>query len=307
MRRFVAFIGIGLAAVLAAHAESRLFPTDILASGEIDARFAAFHDTHSDSISARGNPGRSSVEIDAEVAQVRYGMGANWQIGLTLPYYSTAEVKTEYDRLPTVPGSTPRIHRVVRAEPRTDQPRVSRAGDAKPPAHIDTSAEGGQNPILSATYGLVTDKASPFSLSGELAVSPNTTGRVDAIYSGRLLAGWKTSGPLWLYGGLTATSSPDVAIPASQRISLGAFLGLSKSVVIVPQAAYTRFQATDALSSLDQIGFSLSANILLTPDTRLIPSIGFYRNGKMSSKDGVFQREATDNGRVLQLGIYQFF
>lgn len=273
MKKILALVGIGLAS--ACHAEDNTFPTVILSKGKVDAAFRVVSDSNSSNINFNGNPGRQWLDITAESAQIRYGLGSNWHVGARLAYRSEWIVRTDF---------------------------------SSPPARfVDTTAEGRQNPSLWASYGFINDKASPFSLSGTILVTPKTTGKQDSRYSGQLVAGWWSSDTLRLYGGYSVAAGRDSGTADTSGISVGAHKYLSETVALIPRAGYTRFRMTDTFSSGTQYEIGLSSRVRLMRNTYILPGIALYRNSSGESKDGLFRRDASSNGRALVLEFYHLF
>jgi len=275
MKKALSLVSLVIISLSNAYAEDRLFPTDILNKGEIDARLILDHDTNSSDISFKGNTGHSSLKNTTEDLQVRYGLGSSWHIGLSLPYASQSVVNTDY---------------------------------SNPPAHYSNKgAQGGQNPIIWATYGILNDKASAFSLNAEALVSPDTTGNVKTSYTGRLTSGWKTSDTLRLYAGVSATTYDDANVANTYALRGGAYMALSETLTLIPHVSYVQFASTDTYSSFGQTALGLSANVKLATNVYLIPDIVFYRNGDGQSDNGYFHREATNNGKHFSLAAYYLF
>lgn len=268
------FMTLGLAVASSnLHAENRLFPTDILNQEEVDARLSITHSTLSGNIrNSSGNFGNQSSESVSESAQIRYGLGDNWHVGAGLQYRSRAVTTTDF---------------------------------SNPPAHFaNTSLEGNQNPTLWATYGFINDKTSPLSVNGELLVSPNTTGKRGTSYTGRISTGWKSSDTLKLYGAFSASTTRDATTPNMNRIIVGAFKDISDQMTLIPHISYTRSSETDFLYPVTQHAVGLSSDILIAPDTYLIPDIVFHRIGAVDSKNGFSHGDPINNGRTLTLELY---
>ena len=275
VKKTLTVVGLLIATLSNAYAEDKLFPTDILNKGEVDIRLTLDHDTHSSDINFKGNAGQSSTKRTAENLQVRYGLGSNWHIGLALPYASQSVANTDY---------------------------------TNPPAHYSNkSAQGGQNPNIWATYGIVHDKDSAFSLNAELVISPDTTGDLKTSYTGRLTSRWKTSDGLRLYAALSGTTYDGGDLANIYAIKGGAYVALSETLTLIPHVSYAQYASTNTFSAYDQTGVGLSANVRLAPNFYLIPDIVFYRNGASHSDDGFFYRDATNNGKHLSLGAYYLF
>lgn len=279
------------------YANDKLFPTDILEQGEVDAQFSVDHFTISSNISLKGRPGiehdsegrrirtilrrvpprsgKSSLERDSEIFQVRYGLGSNWHIGVAVPYVSRSVANTDYNN---------------------------------PPAHYSNRrGEGGQNPNLWATYGLINDKEFRFSLNLELLIKPDTTGNEETSYAGRITTGWKNSDTLKFYGAFTATTFSDSTLANHYSVSVGAYKALSETLTLIPHSGYVRNESTNTMSATDQYNLGLSVNVRLTPNSCLIPDVAFYRYGESNSNDGVFHRDASNNGKAFRLSFYHLF
>lgn len=256
-----------------ADADNRLFPTDILNKGEVDARLSVGNDHHSENVIFHGNPGTQSSDLTRESIQVRYGLGANWHIGARLPYVSHGVSHTDF---------------------------------SNPPAHF--SSEIRENPFFLATYGIVNDATNPFTLNGELLIHPNVTGKI-TTYSGRLTTGWKSSDTLKLFASdtYTTTTRHNPELADSNTISFGAYKDISKRITLIPEAHYSFVQRTDKFSSFDQYGIGLSSNIQIFQNTYLVPEVGRYWNSSGNSVDGFFHRDAVTNGTVFYLALYHLF
>lgn len=264
----------------------------------MDARFSISHNNQSGNFSSvprgvRGLPpqirgvrgpqsgqipseitGKLSSDSDLEVFQARYGLGSGWHVGLALPYVSRAVSKTDYDN---------------------------------PPAHFARkSSPGGQNPSFWATYGLIDGKNSPLSLNGELLLSPDTTGQHGAVYTGQLLAGWKSSDTLKLYSIYSALTSADSSVADQRHITVGAHQDISAGLTLIANTGYGRSSATDTLSATSHYDLGLSAHIGISRDTYLTPAFAYSRLGEVDSKNVRFHRD-TAHARGVQLGLYHFF
>lgn len=274
MKKIIAFALVGISAASISYAENRLFPTDILNAGEFDANASIEFQSISYDVRYAGIPGSRSVDISRESVGARYGLGANWHIGASIDYDSRYVVRTDY---------------------------------SAPPAHfVNKDSEGTNNPLLWATYGFINDKTNPFSLNGQLFVTPNTT-RTPSTYGGQLATGWRSSKTLKFFGIYRREIANDSDVADKDSISIGAYKDISSNVTLVPSARYVRFSSTDIFSSVKQLSVSLSANVQVSGNTYLIPSITNYRNSSGHSKDGLFQMDSTGNGTVVQLGLYHLF
>jgi hypothetical protein len=274
MKRFILFLSFNLAFVSFAHAENRLFPTDILNKGEVDAQGSVDHQTYSDSIISNGNPGDLSFNETVESVQIRYGLGANWQAGASLNYNSKYETDTNYSNPPS--------------------------------SHVNTSNEGRQNPGLWLRYGIINDNSSPFSLSGQFLVRPNMADR-SSTYTDTLSAGWKTSDTLRLYGTTALNTSTNTNNRNSINFSFGAYKDISENITLVPHAGYTKFQASTTYSPVSQYQIGLSSDIQISHNTYLIPAYSWYQNSAGDSFNGTLHKDAVTNGNNISLTLYHLF
>lgn len=274
MKRTIVLAAFVLISVPFAHAENRLFPTDILKKGEIDLAGEVEDQSLSYDVNLAGIPGSRSQHLTRETLSARYGFGSDWHAGVSIAYNSKYEILTDYSS--TFPSSTNR------------------------------DLEGTENPRIFARYGFVNGSTNPFSLSGELMVSPNTTGS-PSTYGGKLSAAWKSNDTLRLYGTYSIIMANDSSVSDKNGISFGAHKNVSGSVSINPFVSYTRVSSTRTFSSFDQYGVGISAHVQIDGNTYLIPAIANYGNSSVHSKDGVFHTDSTHNGKVISLGLYHLF
>jgi hypothetical protein len=273
MKKNILFLCFGLAAGPLAHADSRLFPTDILNQGEVDTQVSINHQRNSSDINSLADTGTQSQRLTAESVQGRYGLGGNWQVGASLNYQTEDTAHTDY---------------------------------SSPPAHfVQTSSDRWRNPAFWATYGLINDKTNPFSLNGELLVSPDVTS-TPTSYVARLSSGWRDSDTLRLYATYSAKFVIGSNNADSNSIAIGAYQDISDSVTLIPHASYTRFNATSTFSSQTQYGAGLSADIQIFKGTYLIPDVSFYKNSSRNTKDGLFHADGA-SGTSINLALYHLY
>lgn len=253
-----------------AHAESRLFPTDILKQGEIDTSADVRHQTYSYNFSGN-RPGIHSTESTSESLQARYGLGANWHIGAALNYASQAVARSDYSS-----------------------------------AHYVSNTEGARNPTFWATYGIINAPNTAFSLNAELLVTPKTT-NYSSSYATRIIAGWKSSETLKLYGSYEIREQKNAMGHDSNGIGVGAYQEIANGITLIPFAGYARYNASNTYSSYTQFQLGLSANIELARNTYITPSISNFGQSAINSNDGLIHQDSTANGLNLKLGLYHLF
>jgi|GEM_PF-2583995 len=260
---------------LSVSAEDRLFPTSILNKGEVDIELSVTHSTIDTKISSNGNTGTYSYRATRESAAIRYGIGGYWHVGASLPYLSDYSAKFDYNN---------------------------------PPAHYENNRlEGSQNPNLWVKYGFINDKAKPLSLSGEILVSPNTTGKTSSAYVGVVSAGWKSDESLKFYAIYSGVVRNDSNSADSNGIAIGAYKSINSSVTLIPHASYTRYQSTDSFSSDSNHSLGLSAHIQVANNTYLNPDITFFRNSSAHTNAGTLYYDSSDTGKSIGISIYHLF
>lgn len=275
MKRFFTFMAIGLFLSSGLHAENRLFPTDILNEGEVDAQLTVASTRVSTDIQSYGSDGHSSSRINSESAGVRYGLGARWHVGAQLNYRSREVYKTDYDN--------------------------------PPQRYRNSSSNRAQNPSLWVKYGFTEPGASPLTLSGQLLVSPDTTGRQETFYQGVLSSGWKSGETLRLFGVVSASASNGSDAANTGRVSVGAYKIISDDLTLIPSIGYVRYRETDRLKSSTQQNIALAAQIRLARNTYLTPLVAFFRNGSGGRRDVSLDWSATSNGLGLELSLSHLF
>lgn len=269
------FIVVGLSTASLAVADNRLFPSDILNQGEADTRLGWGQGSVSGDVSSNGVHGRQSTDITTEFAQIRYGLGYDWQVGLGLQYDSKNVTHTKF---------------------------------SNPPVRFtNNDSEGGQNPEIWASYGVVRGNDSPFTLSAQFMVSPDTTGNQGVAYTGRLLAGWRHSETLRFYGILSEVINRDGAVADSTSIDIGAYQDVSEKITLIPHLGYADFRSTNDFSSTSRFDIGLSSDIQICNNTYLIPDVSFLRYSSGHTKDDSFHRDSTSNGNTISLGLYHLF
>lgn len=259
-----------MAATSTAYAENRLFPTDVLQQGELDAKASLTHSSQSSSASFDGTKYQSSFESTSESLQVRYGLADNWHIGAGLSHSSSSSSNSD--------GTTWRDN-------------------------------GVSNPVFFAGYSVIKDTTSPWSLSANLSVSPNTTGKFTSRYVGGLTAGFKQSDTLKLYGGLSTSQTEGSRYPDSTEINIGAFKNLSEKITLIPSAYLSRVDSTTGIIVAPRYtyGIGLTSNIEIKRNTYLIPNISFYGQSSAHSKDGLFRVDSNFDGVNFGVSLYHLF
>lgn len=274
VKNLLSLAGLAFALLSNAYAGDRLFPTDILSEGEVDIRFSVARDTRSEDFTFNGSSGRSSMSQTSENIQVRYGLGSQWHIGMTVLHDSHRVANSDFNNSPT--------------------------------HYSNRNGKGEQNPLIWASYGIINDNASPLSLSAQIVIRPDTTGDAKTSYTGRLTAGWTSSDALKYYGQLAASFRDDLGFDG-YIVGAGAYRRLSDVLTLVPEAYFSRSERTDVMSLWDQYGIGLSAQFRFAKNSYLIPALGFYINGERNSNDRLYHANESRSGKVFRLGIHHQF
>jgi len=275
VKKIIATIGVVLAPISFAHADGGVFPTDVLPRGKWDISASASTDSNSYDVRFAGIPGKRTFDMTSESLQLRYGLGSDFHVGAQLNHASRWVTRTDF---------------------------------AAPSAHfVNRSGEGSRNPGFWLKYGLLNDAAKPFSLSGEIQISPNTSGKQSSSVLGLLSAGWQAHEKVRLYGTLSSRAYDDSVDADTHSINVKAYLQFSDRVTFIPQIGHVRAHSTSVMTSYSQnyVGLALQARLLR--DTYLIPGVTLYRNTSAHSKDGMFYADGAHDGRAVHLTLLQAF
>lgn len=257
-----------------AQAEQRLFPTDILEKGEADVELRVDQDHNSNSFrTASGRSGVQKHDRTSESIGFRYGLGESWHVGMALNNNSTYEFRTNYD---------------------------------KGPSFLSTQYQGQRNPSLWVKYGFVNDRNSPFSLSGTLKVSPNTTGNGTGWEIAQLVGGWDFGNGLKGYAGYTGEFPHDHKSSRVQSVSVGAFKAVSDNFILTPNIYYSRFEANDLQTATQRYGVGLSALLQIGNNSYVRPGVSVYQYMPRDRKDGTFHW-GEGHGKDLSMSFYHLF
>lgn len=273
MNKKLALVASALIAISSAHAENKLFPTDILDKGQADASASIQYEKLSTGLNFSGIKGKQSETYTGESIGARYGLGQNWQIGAGTSYVSRDDIKTKW----------------------SDGERFT-----------NNDGEGKNNPYLSVSYGIVNESTTPLSLAAGVAVSPNTTGTTSS-YSARLAAGWKKSETLKFYSTIGTVMYDSHNYMDNFSIQIGAYKDLSNGITIIPYAAYRRLNGSDRVDSVNGYIIGLAAHIQLRKNTYLTSGVANYGYSSTDRKDIPLHFDSTNDGLLINLGLYHLF
>lgn len=275
MKKLVMAMGLGLGfslPVTHAIADNHLFPADVLDKGEVDTRFNVTHDTNSVNVQSNGIPGKSILDLTREHVQMRYGLGNDLHVGAAFGYVSSYTSETTYPH-------------------------------AKYTSH---SAEGGTNPEMWLTYGVVRDKANPFSLNAEIIASPKVTNQPSS-YTARMTGAWRDSETLRFYGIVAFTGHCDSRAADATALTVGAYKDISPDLTFIAHASTTSFKATSIMERSRQHGFGVSLAAQIQKNFYLVPDISFYGDSANSNRLGNFHYDSFNNGRVAAITAYYLY
>lgn len=273
MKNIIVLLSIASASLTSAHAENRLFPTDILHAGEMDSSIAIGHMKYGYNYSAPTLSYTASGSSTSESARLQYGFGSDWQAGVALNYASQAVVRNKG----TFNGA---------------------------PYQSEYKFDGRRNPSIFVARSFVGDDSAPFSLTAKLQVDPNTTGQA-SNYAGAIYAGWKSSDTLRLFGGFWANTNRAANSPSSNNIDFGAFKAIAESITLVPSVTYGRTRAINTTSAYTSASIDMSAIFALARNTYLMPSIGYFRQSSIDVGGG--GHLGPTNGRSAAISLYHLF
>lgn len=253
-----------------AHADQRLFPTDILNEGEVDLFLGTAHSWYSRPVQWRGQPGTQKFDGNGQTIEGRYGLGSDWHIGASIHYTSTSKVQTHYQ------------------------------GNSF--TFLNTSGDGLGNPHLFAKYAFVGGNDAPFSLTGVLGVTPQTTGDSPTAFDGVITGGWSLGNGLKLYSTYEAVHRNTSRYGVTQVVSAGAHQALGEELTLTAGIQATRGGAGDVYTAYHNHGFSVSAIVRVLPNTYLVPAFDLTHREGNSTQDGLMHWGATDaKGVALRL------
>ena len=256
-----------LLAAPAAKAADRLFPTDVLQNGEIDASLDFTHSTIRLPLSGY-SVGSEEFTADAEVLQLRAGTGDDLQFGASVPYYSQYRI------------------------------------EAVPNYFLIADDKGFRDLDVWATYRFLADPA--FSLATELRWDTDSARYGDDGVELAVTAG-SDLGAVQGYGELRYAyrRNDDVANTASAKAGL--FIPVTASLRMAPELFYAHDQSTPDFGSSWSCGLNLVAHLQIAHSVFVSPHAGYGLIGPRKSKGPRFSTGQSDRDWSAGLGIYALF
>ncbi|HEY6898065.1 MAG TPA: hypothetical protein VI279_12460 [Rhodocyclaceae bacterium] len=269
---FVPILALALSAVLpTAHAEHRLFPTDILEKGEADLWFLYSQYSYSQSFVWDVYPGRQKLERTNEYIEARYGLGSDWQVGAGLSYNSSYRLHTDYD-----------------------------LGQH----YLNTRNGGRGNPYFWADYGLFNSKDGRFTLKGQFVTSLRTADDRVTAYTSRLTAGWEAGSGLKLWSQYGETQS--LGGHTTGLVKIGAHQIFGDHLTFTAAAHYNVSAGQSSNTNVRSNGVGLGALVEVAHNTYINPSITIDRIGTETSRRSPTRWIATDT-KYIEIAAYHLF
>jgi hypothetical protein len=277
---YAALAAVALTGFLAtsAQAENKLFPTDVLDKGQIDANVSIGADqaTQDFLFISYGQRGSSKSNGQNLGLSARYGLGANWHFGAALSY-AKIDAKTRYD------GYT-----------ETNEEKTS----------------GWQGGGVWAKYGFLDGKTSPLSLSTEVGVTSSTDKNLSYQSFNtahvQLTGGWDFGHGMKGYSLLNLTVPSRALYNKYESLAVGGWFPISDVITLNPQLGFTHHQASTYTPSFTSTGLGLSAMIRLAGNTYLTPEVSVSKGSGYDTKDGVVHRDSTQITSV-SIGLYHLY
>jgi hypothetical protein len=281
VQALVALALLGTLAAQTAHAENKLFATDVLDRGQfdIDATQGVSEltsDTHlndyPESISTRF---RGSVQV----ISARVGVGAQTHVGAALGYAVT-RARAHYDL----------------------------QGFSVPDDHA--KAKGFQGWSLWVKHGFLTSASSPLSLAAGLQLDLETNRNLGAeannMARASVSAGWNFGSGVKGFADVTQNVAEHGKAGQSTEISAGAWVPVGGSVTLEPSVNFTRWASQGYAPSVNQYGVALQGLLQVTNNTYVRSSLSVFTRDGFDSKDG-WSRVDAATGKSLTIGLYHLF
>ena len=281
VQALVALAALSTVCMQTAHAENKLFPTDVLNRGQFDivadqgvselkldtqARF--FPETTTDTLHGSG----SSVAA-------RVGVGAQTHVGASLNY-AVARSHVQY------------------AYPGLDIP------------DSHAKAKGFQGWSLWVKHGFLTSASSPLSLAAGLQVDLETDRNLGAeahnTASASVTAGWDFGSGVKGFAELTQHMAEHGKYDQRTEITAGTWVPVGRSVTLAPSVNFTRAASQGDVPSFNQYGLALQGLLQVTNDTYVRSTLSVSRAEGFDTTDG-WVHVGTATGKSLSIGLYHLF
>lgn len=286
-KRIITYLfGLSLFSPMIGFCEDYLFPTDVLPKGQFDIRAGVSNTEYSEKVGTDvfGPPvrGERLTKITTEEVQVRYGLGADSQIGVTVPYESQREFKYK-----TSPGSFLNF---------TNKPR---------------EADGVDNIGISFRHRFIGGDESQFSLVGNAKLYANTAERNYTGLALGLSAGWVYDDSLKAHLGYSYFVSDQDNLSSSHRIEAGLYKQITSLITLIPEYSFTHFDKSSdgsftTATPTNAQSFGVAAHIQVSPRSYLIPYAGLNFHEKFHN-DAAFNYGSSNDGKTLSLSFYHAF
>lgn len=243
----IVFCAVIASAASSAISEDRLFPTDILNKGEFDARFTYEEILRSNRFALPASSGTFKEEHATQFANLRYGIGNDMHVGLSLENASGFQGIAHFD------NGTQRAENV---------------------------SSKWFNPTYYLTYGAIKEAPSnPYAVNLTARISAgsdDTSGSVAVLGSYKFSEDFKSYASYdHLFSG--SSSSADV-----DQIRLGIHKKLFGNTRFTPEFSYRKLASTATTSASSILDYTLAFQTELCQNTYLIPGYTFQKRSDYS-------------------------
>jgi hypothetical protein len=281
VQALVALAALSTVCMQTAHAENKLFATDVLDRGQVDieitqlvsetkseTRWTAFAETDSTKISG-----------SESVLAARVGVGAQTHVGAALAYAVT-RARTQYEL----------------------------AGFSVPDSQ--SKAKGFQGWSLWVKHGFLASTSSPLSLAAGLQVDLETDrnlgGEANNTASASVSAGWDFGSGVKGFADVTQHMAEHGKVGQSTGITAGAWLPAGGRVTLEPSVNLVRVPSRGLAPSVNLYGVALQGLVQLANNTYLRGNLTAFTSDGLDAKDGSFHVDAA-TGKSLSIGLYHLF
>lgn len=264
-----------------AHAENKLFATDVLDRGQFDIVVDQAVSEFKSDMHLTFYPETYSTTIHGSESTVatRVGVGAQTHVGASVAYAVT-RARGQYD----IPGfSVPDDH---------------------------AKAKGFQGWSLWVKHGFLTSASSPLSLSAGLQVDLETDRNLYAeannMASASVSAGWDFGSGVKGFADLTQYMAEHAKAGQRTDVTAGTWVPIGHSVTLAPSVSFTRWASQGFAPSVNQYGLALQGLVQVTNDTYVRSHLSVFTRDGYDATNG-WSHVDTATGKALSVGLYHLF
>ncbi|TAK87085.1 MAG: hypothetical protein EPO09_19020 [Aquabacterium sp.] len=269
---------LALAAVQAAQAENKLFPTDVLNQGQLDASATLSGSKSTDDFvyNPSSQPGTSKNYTSQLSAGMRYGVNASLTVGGT--------VSGVDERATTIYNNVP--------------------------VRYDDTASGIHSESIFAKYAFIGGKNAPMTLSGEITAttysSHNIGGDGYNAATVQLFAGWDCGQGVRSYATLHFTAPDRGNHTKSEGVTVGSWISVSDNATIIPSLSLSHSQETTTTPATSSYTLGLAGLVAVDTNTYLRPAASIGKQTSHDSLNGNFHYDGSKT-ESASLELYHLF